>query len=118
MIRRLTLIVALVVGLATPAGAGFDEGRAAYERGDFETALREFRPLAEQGLAEAQAFLGGMYANGLGVPRDDAEAAKWWRKAAEQGNAQAQLNLSSTYRSGQGVLLDYDEGRAAYERRG
>lgn len=45
MIRRLTLIVALVVGLATLAGAGFDEGRAAYERGDFETALREFRPL-------------------------------------------------------------------------
>ena len=83
MTRRLILMVALVVGLAAPAWAGWDEGVAAYDRGDYETALREFRPLAEQGNARAQNRLGLMYDWGSGVPRDRAEAAKWYRKAAE-----------------------------------
>ena len=45
------VISALVVliGLAAPAWAGFGEGYAAHNRGDFATALREWRPLAEQG---------------------------------------------------------------------
>ncbi len=60
---------------------------AAYQRGDYATAIRKFRPLAEQGNAEAQFNLGGMYRQGRGVPQDDAEAMKWYRKAAEQGDA-------------------------------
>ena len=49
----LALITALcagfTLGLTAPAWAGFDEGLAAYQRGDYATALREWRPLAEQG---------------------------------------------------------------------
>ena len=41
--------------------------------------------LADQGLARAQLSLGLMYANGRGLPEDDAEAATWYRKAAEGG---------------------------------
>ena len=52
------------------AHAGFDEGLAAYERGDYATALKEWRPLARQGHADAQYNLGVMYANGQGVPQD------------------------------------------------
>ncbi len=85
----LALIVALVFGLTAPAWAGFDEGVAAYDRGDYATALREWRPLAEQGHAEAQFKLGVMYFNGHGVTQDSAEAWKWWRKAADQGHAGA-----------------------------
>jgi len=51
----------------------------------------------------AQYSLGVMYANGLGVPEDDAEAARWFRLAAEQGNALAQYNLGFIYDSGRGV---------------
>ncbi len=58
---------------------------AAYQRGDYATALREWRPLAEQGNTEAQYGLGVMYDKGRGVPRDHAEALQWYRKAAEQG---------------------------------
>jgi len=50
---------------------------AAYKRGDFATAPREFRPLAEQGDALAQFTLGLMYGEGRGVPKDDAEAVQF-----------------------------------------
>jgi len=78
--------------LATPAWADFDEGWAAYQRGDYATALREYRPLAEQGGATAQYNLGLMYANGQGVPQDYVQAHKWLNLAATQGNKNAVKN--------------------------
>ena len=80
---------------------------AAYQRGDYATAIRELRLLCEQGNADAQFSLGAMYRNGLGVPQDYAEAVKWYRKAAEQGHAKAQLFLGNMYFFGQGVSKDY-----------
>ncbi len=106
----LALIAALcagfTLGLTAPAWAGFDEGTAAYQRGDYATALREFRPLAEQGAADAQFNLGVMYFKGRGVPQVHAEAVKWYRKAAEQGVAKAQYNLGHMYSYGLGVPQD------------
>ena len=93
--KRLVLTFAILIGLAAPAWAGFAEGFAAYERGDYATALREFRPLAEQGFALAQSVLGEMYYRGHGVPKNYDMAAKWIRKAAEQGLAVSQFNLGS-----------------------
>ncbi len=69
----------------------------ALERGDYATAFKISLPIAERGDAEAQANLGFMYREGLGVPRDDAEAAKWYLKAAEQGDAAYQYNLGHMY---------------------
>ncbi len=77
--KKVTAFAVLLVVLAAPAWAGWDEGIAAYERGDYATALRELRPLAEQGHAPAQNILGVMYTEGQGVPQDDAEAAKLFR---------------------------------------
>jgi hypothetical protein len=103
MTRRLILIVVLIVGLAAPAWAGFDNGMAAYERGDYENALREWQPLAEQGDAAAQYNLGIMYAKGQGVAVDDPEAMRLYRKAANQGSPPAQYDLGLMYARGQGV---------------
>ena len=50
---------------------------------------------AEQGYAGAQYNLGLMYAQGEGVPEDDAEAVRWYQMAAEQGQAGAQFNLGT-----------------------
>ena len=105
--KRFVLTFAILIGLAAPAWAGFAEGYAAFERGDYATALREWRPLAEQGDADAQYNLGIMYENGRGVPQDYAEAVKWYRKAAEQGHASAQRNLGYMYDKGKGVPQDY-----------
>ena len=93
--------------LAIPVQAqDFDKGVAAYEVGDFATAMTEWKRLAEHGNAAAQYNLGIMYANGQGVPQDDAEAVKWYRMAAKQGDTDAQINLGLMYAYGQGVLVD------------
>ena len=68
---------------------------------------KEWKPLADQGHAYAQYNLGIMYANGYGVPEDDAEAVRWYRLAADQGHAvRAQYNLGLKYANGEGVLQD------------
>jgi hypothetical protein len=54
------IFVALLCLVATPCWAGFKEGEAAYDRGDYATAFREWLPLAQQGIAEAQFSLGNM----------------------------------------------------------
>ena len=86
------LLLTLLVG--TPAFSGdFQKGSAAYQSGDYATALREWTPLAKQGNASAQFLIGTMYSEGQGVPQDYKTAVKWYRLAAEQGVARAQSTL-------------------------
>ena len=70
-----TSLVVLMLSSSASLAQDFDKGLAAYESGDFATALEEWRPLAEQGDASAQFNLGLMYINGHGVPQDYVEAA-------------------------------------------
>lgn len=114
--RRIGFAVILLVSLSAPAWADLEEGVAAYERGDYATAYREFLPLAEQGYARAQHNLGVMYHNGEGVPQDYAEAVRWYRKAAEQGLAEGQWSLGFMYDSGEGVPQDYGEAAWWYRK--
>ena len=67
---------------------------------------------AEQGDAVAQFNLGLMYAKGIGLAKDEAEAARWYRKAADQGDADAQNSLGVMYGQGLGGLAK-DEAEAA-----
>ena len=68
--------------------------------------VAEIRSQAEQGDAVAQSRLGSMYSMGLGVPRDDGEAIKWFSLAAEQGEVGAQFYLAEKYDAGEGVPED------------
>ena len=115
--RALLRAVALFLALTGAALAGpFEDAVEASNRGDYATALRLFRPLAEQGGVAAQYNLGIMYANGRGVPQDYGEAVRWWRRAAEQGLAGAQHNLGFMYANGRGVPQNYDEAARWYRR--
>ena len=134
LIRRGIIALALLAALpGTPVAAEqtFDEAAAAYRRGDYATAMRGFRILAEQGHAEAQADLGLMYVRGEGVPQDYQAALKWYRKAAEQGHADAQHTLGIMYTygtvgihpsglvfrvKGDNVLRDYQEAMKWFRR--
>ena len=60
-----------------------DDALAAHERGDYATASRLYRALADQGYAVAQFTLGFMYAEGQGVPQNYVQAVKWYRLAAD-----------------------------------
>lgn len=91
-----------------------EDGQAAYERGDYATALQQFRPLAEQGNASAQNDLGWMYSQGNGVNQDFKEAMKWYRLAAEHGSARAQYNLGVMYHQGSGIPKNLQEAMKLY----
>ena len=92
-----------------PTWADFQAGIDANNREDYATALREWRPLAEQGDALAQYNLGVLYRKGRGVPQDDVQARQWYAKAAAQGQAKAQFNLGTLYFNGEGVPKDYQQ---------
>ena len=68
-IRKISLILTLVI--CGPAWGGFYEGFVHYEQGNYEPVLLEFRPLAEEGNAFAQLYLGIMYDQGHGVPQTE-----------------------------------------------
>lgn len=84
-------------------GADFQKGQAAYDSGDYQTAITEWQPLAESGQAGGQFGMGLLYANGFGVSMDDDQALRWYRLAADQGHAVAQCNLAVMHANGWGV---------------
>ena len=116
-----TLCLTIVVFLGSAGvsdSADYQKGLAAFESEDYETALKEFQPLAEnkgilsylyskKDIINAQYRLGFMYAYGKGVPKDYKIAVKWYRLAAEQEHASAQSNLGVMYSAGQGIIKDY-----------
>ena len=113
-IKSVVLGLSLLASVSVCYAQDFDKGVAAYDSGDFATALREWRPLAAQGYASAQSNLGLMYRKGEGVIQDDKEAVKWYELAAAQGLADAQISLGLMYANGEGVIQDDKEAVRLY----
>ncbi len=97
-------------------GAAFEDGRAAFDRGDYAAAFAALQPLASEGEGDAQLFIGILYENGLGLPRNYDAAVRWYGIAAEQGLPSAQNNLAAMYAAGQGVPQDYAQAAKWYRR--
>jgi tetratricopeptide (TPR) repeat protein len=114
--KRYFFALAALLLMVGPVHADFAAGLAAYRRGEYAKALKEFKALAEKGLAGAQYNLGLMYYKGQGVTQDYAEALKWYRKAADKGDAGAKYILGFMYHQGQGVARDYTEAMNWYEK--
>jgi TPR repeat protein len=89
-----------------------EEGAAAFETGDYLTAKRFLQPLAENGDAVAQRYLGEMYDKGKGVGQDYSEALYWLKKAAAQNDNKAQFLLGVKYVNGHGVDKNEQTGYA------
>jgi len=94
---------------STTWSADFTAGQEAYSSGDYQTAIAAWQPLAEEGHADGQYGMGLLYANGFGVPMDDAQALKWYGLAADQGHALAQCNLAVMHANGWGVPQSDEE---------
>jgi TPR repeat protein len=96
--RAIFVAVLLMLSVAAPVAAeSLEDAVAAYRRADYATALRLYRPLADQGLAVAQFNLGLMYDIGQGILQNYDEAVKWYRLAADQGRADAPYQLGHLY---------------------
>ena len=75
-IRPIALVAVLPLTLSSISwSADFAKGQEAYISGDYQAALTEWQPLAEEGHAGGQFGLGLLYANGFGVPFDNDQAS-------------------------------------------
>jgi uncharacterized protein len=115
--KQLVAGVAVAIMLTGTVVAGpLQDGMDAYSRGEYDQALRLWKPLADEGLAVAQYNVGVMHATGRGVPRDYSEAMKWYRMAADQGHASGQFNLGLIYADGHGVAQDFAKAAEWYRK--
>ena len=73
------------------------------EAGRFEEAMEAFLPAARSGNAEAEEWIGVMYALGLGGERDDVRAFEWYLRAAMKGHPGAQSGVGWYYEVGRGM---------------
>ena len=67
--KHIAILLAFLMTLSAPVVAqDFEKGLAAYDAGDYATALQEWKPLTEARNKAAQYNLALMYNNGRGVP--------------------------------------------------
>ena len=107
-------IVFLIAQFPISAMADYQDGRDAFDRGDYSAAVKEFEILAKQNDPKGQYALAVMYDIGEGVSQNSKEAVKYYRLAGEQGFADAQNNLGVAYDQGEGVDTDYKEAMKWY----
>ena len=104
LIITLYLTICIALGSFGMGWSGdFQKGMEAYNKGDYATALKEWKPLAEGGDTDAQYNLGIMYDEGQGVPQDYQEAEKWYTIVAEKGDPEAQRQVALLHYYGNGV---------------
>jgi len=94
----------------------FVSGLNAIDRSHYAAAYRSFKPLADDGIAEAQNNLGFLFQNGLGVRRNYNTAISWYQRAADQGLAEAEHNLGILNYRGHGVAQNYTIARRWFKK--
>ncbi|WP_108810163.1 SPOR domain-containing protein [Sphingorhabdus sp. Alg231-15] len=91
-IARQLALASAIFGLASPALADVKAGVDAWGRGDYKTAVAEWRGPAAAGDADAQFNMGQAHKLGRGVAMDLNQAERYYKKAADQGHLQASDN--------------------------
>jgi TPR repeat protein len=114
---RSQAIVFLMVKEIDVVEKTFKEAKTALKKQDHQAAMKILRPLADQGDADAQYYLGWINSyGGRNVKPDYLEAMNWYRKAADQGYAEAHIMIASMYRGGIGVKVDPHEALKWYRK--
>ena len=101
------------VGQSGQAGndkSGQDSAFAAFQLGNYLSALALALPRAEAGDAAAQTLIAEIYDRGLGVKQDSKQAAVWYEIAARSGNREAQFAYSVKLMEGRDVSQDMELG--------
>ena len=106
----------MISGCALLTSSTLKKGLTAYEAGDYDKAMGLWKPLAEQGNADAQFNIGVMYDNGQGVEADPVKALTWYRRAADQGHVKALFNIGEAFRTGRGVDPSMREAVKWYQK--
>lgn len=106
----------LIMAFEGDAKSQVDIGVCLQAENDSVQAAWWYQQAAEQGLSAAQYYLGIMYHDGDGVPKDYKQARSWFKKAAEQGLSVAQQKLGTLYLNGEGVRQDYKQALSLFNQ--
>lgn len=106
MFKRLLIVFAFCALYSAPAFAGFEEGKAAYDKGNWIQAIINLRPAVEKGDPRAMVLLGNMYMDGHGVTADPTEGFGLYHQAAKLGNTDGMVAIATLYQTGNGVLIN------------
>src|ERR1035437_6449048 len=93
-----------------------NRAKAAYQKGDYQTARRLYQGMADRGNTSAMLPLAVMCAKGQGGPVDNVEAVKWFRVLADGGNREGQYGMGLSYDTGSGIAQDYKEALRWYRK--
>ena len=90
---------------AVEAEADLEEEEDVEEEEDFGSTLKS----AQYGFAWRQVKLADMYLEGTKIPKNEAEAFRWYLAAASQGYAEGMYEVGRSYVEGRGVEPDKNE---------
>ena len=93
------LLAAQLLTVTWAVAGPWEDGMAAYNRGDYLPAIQLIRPLAAAGNAKAQSVLGIMYRKGQGVTKSVPHAFMWLSLASAQGDAKAKADMAEMSRT-------------------
>lgn len=108
-VNQLVVCGVLLLIFSMKLNAGWIEGQKAYKKGDYATALLEYKESADKGDVASQYSLAEMYEGGEGVKQSYTDAFVWYLKAANQGHAQSQTIVGNAYKVGAGVEKNLTE---------
>ena len=110
---RVRFAIVTVCGLLALAILGifvrnyeFESAARALKAGEYSKATLKLKILAHLGDGSAQYILGGMYATGVGVEKNDSEAIRWFRRAAIRTHGESDPAAAAEL----AVARDYAEG--------
>lgn len=105
-----------IVGtLFSDAEANFNYGARAYDKGNYENALKYLEKAASSGHELAQYYLGYMYEKGKGVEQNNEKALSWYVQSANNGDADAQFACGAMYYYGEGTESNYEKSYQYFE---
>lgn len=102
MIFRTLLLTATLIPFQF-SFADIDRGKEAYYMGEYERAIAEFTPDAENSNAYALVKLGFMAENGWGTIKDYQKAHDFYQQAAELESTEGYISLAKLYAYAKGV---------------
>lgn len=111
-----TLLFLSISLFALGARAGYAEGEMAFNEQRYTQAFTEFLPLAESGDFRAQYYVGYLYLNGYGIPRDERSARKYLQNSVDQNYDMAQSLMAFLYDKGEVMPKDKKKSLALYEQ--
>ena len=102
-----TIILLILIFKNTASSSNLNLAKDAYNKGNFKAAFKYWKPLAKDGIPEAQLGLGLLYGKGQGLLQDYKVSVKWFKLAADQGNKDAQFYIGMAYINGISYKKNY-----------